>query len=182
MLKEQFEDVKKSIEDIYINMENLSKRLMQIEEEEEMKNVAVFIQKITEDVVLPKYAKIGDSGMDVRASEDCMVMPKETWIIPTGLKIAIPDGYEIQVRPRSGLSINSKLRIANSPGTIDTGFRGEVGIIVDNIGDSTISIKKGDRIAQFVLSEVPKIKWVLTLDIEDIGINRNGGFGSTGSD
>jgi dUTP pyrophosphatase len=183
MLKERFEDVNKAIEDINNNIETIRTSLLQIEmEDKKMKNVAVFVEKVSDDVVLPSYAREGDAGMDVRATEDCVIIPGETWIIPTGLKVAIPEGYEIQVRPRSGLSINSKLRIANTPGTIDTGFRGEVGIIVDNIGNSNIKIKKGDRIAQFVLSEVPKIKWVLTLDIKEIGINRNGGFGSTGSE
>jgi dUTP pyrophosphatase len=183
MSENRLEDAKQVIETIEQNMEYIRASLLKIKENEEMKNVVVFVEKLSDDVVLPVYAKKGDAGMDVRATKDIVILPNETVIVPTGLKVAIPEGYEIQIRPRSGLSFKTPLRVANAPGTIDSGYRDEIGVIMTNTRSTeTFDIKKGDRIAQFVLSEVPKIKWVLTLDIEEIGINRNGGFGSTGSE
>lgn len=151
---------------------------------------------------IPKYAKDGDAGVDIYAMEDVELKPGEIKIVRTGIKIQIPRGYEIQVRPRSGLSANSKLRIANAPGTIDSGYRDEIGIICENIAspiedltfhyddlghpviDSivtgrSITIEKGQRIAQLVLSEVPTIYFT---PVEKISSeeNRGGGFGSTG--
>ena len=92
----------------------------------------VYIQICKSDIEIPQYANIGDAGMDIRAAEDVLILPGETKIIPTGIKVAIPEGYELQVRPRSGASLKTPLRIANSPGTIDSGYRDEVGIIVSN--------------------------------------------------
>jgi dUTP pyrophosphatase len=147
--------------------------------------------------------------MDVRAAEDVYIDPLQTVIIPTGLKVAIPQGYEIQVRPRSGVSIKTPLRISNSIGTVDSGFRNEIGVIITNTSPLTSNpfdvvfggegieklftideknnshgtyfIKKGDRIAQLVLNEVPMIDWKSVDSVKDIGINREGGFGSTGT-
>lgn len=151
-----------------------------------------------EGVELPQYAKLNDAGMDVRASEDAIIYPSQTIIIPIGIKVAIPVGYEIQVRPRSGLSINTPLRIANSPGTVDSGFRDEIGIIITNTSTESYSyfnsfsletkgnkqgiyqIKKGDRIAQIILKEVPTINWIIVNSVKDIGVNRESGFGGTG--
>ena len=135
--------------------------------------------------------------MDVYAAEDTVIKPGETVLVSTGLKVAIPNGFEIQVRPRSGISLRTRLRVTNSPGTIDSGYRNEISIIMSNIspvkssenirtlekgngGDGTYQIYKGDRIAQFVLSRVPAIDFEETQDIEKIGKNRGGGFGSTG--
>jgi len=118
--------------------------------------------------------------MDVAAAEDVKLFPTKTVIIPTGLKVAIPEGYEIQVRPRSGLSLKTPLRIANAPGTIDTLFRDEIGIIVTNTDSAFYNIKKGDRIAQLVLNEIPRIRWERVDNITTIKGNRGGGFGSTG--
>ncbi len=159
------------------------------------KEVEVFIE-LKEGAIMPKYAHESDAGMDVYALEDVMILPMETKIIPTGIKVAIPEGYEIQVRPRSGISSKTPLRISNSPGTIDTGYRDEIGIIVTNTSvcdqgtvytinekgnkQGTYHIKKGDRIAQLVLQEVPKIKWIPTDNVKAIGEDRGGGFGSTG--
>lgn len=146
-----------------------------------MKEVTVYIEICREDVKLPQYANLFDAGMDVSAAEDVKLFPNKTVVIPTGLKVAIPEGYEIQVRPRSGLSLKTPLRIANAPGTIDTYFRNEIGIIVTNTDGAFYHIKKGDRIAQIVLSEVPRIKWEQVNDITIIKGDRGGGFGSTGS-
>lgn len=131
---------------------------------------------------LPEYSKSGDAGKDVRASEGFTLHPGDTRIINTGLYVAIPEGYEIQVRPRSGLSVNTKLRVANSPGTIDSNFRGELCVIMDNIGGDSIIIRKGDRIGQLVLAVVPVWDWAVSDSVETLGNTNRGanGFGSTG--
>ena len=161
-----------------------------------MKEVEVLIEVCREDVTLPEYANFGDAGMDIRSAVDIDILPGETVVIPTGIKVAIPVGYEIQVRPRSGISLKTPLRVVNSPGTIDSGYRDEVGVIINNSskdGDEVFSIsdkgnkqgiyriKKGERIAQFVLNEVPIIKWKASSDVKAEGINRGGGFGSSGT-
>ena len=144
-------------------------------------NVEVFVELCREDVQIPQYAREGDAGMDIRAAETVVIAPKKTVLIPTGLKVAIPDGYEIQVRPRSGLSLKTPLRVAKSPGTIDAGYRDEVCIIMQNTSDdSEFTIEKGDRVAQFVLQRVPRICFTPVESVKDIGENRGGGFGSTG--
>ncbi|NSW89748.1 MAG: dUTP diphosphatase [Firmicutes bacterium] len=161
-------------------------------------DVEVFVEICREGAVLPEYAKPGDAGMDVFAAEDIIIKPGETVIVPTGIKMAIPEGYEIQVRPRSGISFRTPLRIVNSPGTIDSGYRDELGIIMNNSSDINCSnneiftlesegnkmgaykIKKGDRIAQIVLQRVPKIKFTVVDSVKYIGSDRGGGFGSTG--
>ncbi len=163
------------------------------------KEIEVFIE-LSEGAVMPTYANEGDAGMDVYALEDIIIPPMDTKIIPTGIKVAVPDGYEIQVRPRSGISYKTPLRISNSPGTIDAKYRGDVGVIITNTSvpeknilqleeylidekgnkQGTYKIRKGDRIAQIVLQEVPKIKFNKIDNIKDIEGDRNGGFGSTG--
>lgn len=163
-----------------------------------MEEVEVFIERCREDIKLPSYANLGDAGMDVCAAEDVIINPGETIIVPTGLKVAIPLGYEIQVRPRSGISFKNPLRIPNSPGTIDAGYRDEIGVIMTNtseteymnagmfrIGDKgnnkgIYEIKKGDKIAQLVLQRVPVIKFTEVKSVKEIGTDRQGGFGSTG--
>jgi len=163
-----------------------------------MDEVQVYVEVCREEVKLPAYANENDAGMDVCAAVDMLIKPGETVIVPTGLKVAIPAGYEIQIRPRSGISLKNPIRIPNTPGTIDAGYRDEVGIIMSNvseekysdngpfnIGDKgnqkgVYSIKKGDRIAQMILKKVPTIKFVKVDDISKIGTNRGGGFGSSG--
>lgn len=160
-----------------------------------MKNVDVLIEICREDVELPNYANVGDAGMDIRSAVDLEIKPQETVAVPTGIKVAIPVGYEIQVRPRSGISLKTPMRVPNSPGTIDAGYRDEVCVIMHNssnanVGVFTLSdkgnkqgtykINKGDRIAQLVLKEVPIINWVKVDSVKDEGINRGGGFGSSG--
>ncbi len=163
-------------------------------------SVEIFIELCKEDAVLPKYANPGDAGMDVYAAESIIIAPGETVVVPTGLKLAMPEGYEIQVRPRSGISFKTPLRVPNSPGTIDSGYRDELGIIISNssdmdVPDNTMSpftldekenrkgtyiIRKGDRIAQIVLQVVPKMEFTVVNSVGEIGSNRGGGFGSTG--
>ena len=152
----------------------------------------VFVETCRENIQLPVYSNIGDAGMDIRAAEDVVIMPGETKIIPTG--------YEIQVRPRSGLSLKTPLRIANTPGTIDSGYRDEIGIIISNCSNFSdelntysidekgnknglYSIKFGDRIAQIVLCKYETIEFqqVEKGIVRTLGINRGGGFGHTGT-
>lgn len=145
------------------------------------KQVDVYIEKCRTQAVLPTYARQGDAGMDIYAAKEAILQPGETSIVSTGLKVAIPEGYEIQIRPRSGMSLKTPLRIANAPGTIDAGFRDEIGIIVHNTSQyETYTINSGDRIAQMVLQEVPQIKWSPVASVDFIGQNRGGGFGSSG--
>ena len=161
-----------------------------------IKEVEVLVEVCREGIELPEYSNFGDAGMDIRAAVDIEILPGETVVIPTGLKVAIPLGYEIQVRPRSGISLKTPLRLLNSPGTIDSGYRDEVGVIMHNSSkegnevysisekgnkEGIYSIKKGDRIAQFVLNEVPVIKWKAVETVKSEGINRGGGFGSSGT-
>lgn len=142
--------------------------------------IEVKIHRISKDAILPKYAHPTDAGADVYSVEDITIAPNETVIVPTGLTMAVPAGYEVQIRPRSGLSAKTNLRIANAPGTIDADYRGEIGIIMNNIGNKTETIKKGDRIAQMLIAPTPMISWkeVESLDTTERGA---GGFGSTGT-
>jgi dUTP pyrophosphatase len=159
--------------------------------------IDVYVEVCREDVKLPEYKNKWDSGVDVRAAENAYILPGETMVIPTGLKMAIPAGYEIQVRPRSGISLKTPLRVSNSPGTIDASYRDEIGIIITNTSTTkeymvydletkgnmqgAYDIKKGDRIAQLVLQEVPRINFIITDDVKKFGDNRSGGFGSSGT-
>lgn len=145
------------------------------------KEKTVYIEKMSDDIVIPVYASEGDAGMDIRAVEDIVIKPHETKLVSTGIKIAIPVGYEIQIRPRSGMSLKTNLRIANSPGTIDSGYRDELKIIVTNISvNEDLTINKNDRIAQIVLCKYEKISFKEVEDITTIEGNRGGGFGHSG--
>lgn len=165
-----------------------------------MREIEVQVEICREGVAMPVYARAGDAGMDVCAAEEVLIKPGETVIVPTGLKLAIPEGFEIQVRPRSGISFKTPLRISNSPGTIDSGYRDELGIIMSNTSEiedlkqseilelsgkgnlkGTYRIKRGDRVAQIVLQEVPRMKLKQVRSVKEIGTDRGGGFGSTGT-
>lgn len=159
--------------------------------------VKVYIERCRKNARVPVYANPDDAGMDVHAAEDCEILPGETVLVHTGLKVAIPEAYEIQIRPRSGISLRTKLRLSNSPGTIDSGYRDEICIIMSNLsdpaeadkiktlekgngGDGTYRISCGDRIAQMIISRVPMIDFSEISSVDEIGKNRGGGFGSTG--
>lgn len=141
----------------------------------------VRIKKLNPEVILPQYNHAGDAGMDVyNIGDDTVLKPLNRTLLPTGLKVAIPKGYELQVRPRSGLALKKGLTVLNTPGTIDAGYRGEVGIIVFNSSATDdIEIKKGDRIAQIVLKKVEEIEWQEVADLDET-TRSEGGFGSTG--
>lgn len=144
--------------------------------------VQVYAEGLNHEFGLPQYETQGAAGLDVRANEQVWIRPGETKIVPTGLFMAIPFGFEIQVRPRSGLSYKTKLRIPNSPGTIDSDYRNEVGIICENAGNEDIKFALGDRIAQLVLARVPQLEWDRVNTMYELGTTDrgNGGFGSTG--
>ena len=132
---------------------------------------------------LPAYETLHAAGMDVRANEKVRIEPKQTILIPTGIFMAIPFGFEIQVRPRSGLSLKTKFRIPNAPGTIDADYRGELCVIAENIhGTVEMNLDLGERIGQIVLAPVPQIVWVPVNSREELGdtARGTGGFGSTG--
>ncbi len=130
---------------------------------------------------LPAYATEGSSGMDVRAfiNETVTLQPLERALIPTGLFIELPQGFEAQIRPRSGLAIKQGITCLNTPGTVDADYRGEIKIILINLSNEIQSVHNGDRIAQMVIQKVEKIDWSLSVELEETERNA-GGFGSTG--
>jgi dUTP pyrophosphatase len=132
-----------------------------------------------EGLELPAYATAGAAGMDVLAAEDAVLPPGGRHAIPTGLAVAVPDGYELQVRPRSGLALKHGISLPNTPGTIDSDYRGELKIILINLGDRAFEVRRGDRIAQLVLAPVVRATW-LKVDELDETHRGEGGFGSTG--
>ena len=132
-----------------------------------------------EGLELPDYATDGAAGMDVLAAEDVELAPGRRHAVATGLAVAIPEGFEIQVRPRSGLALKHGIGVPNGPGTIDSDYRGELKVILINHGSDTFAIKRGDRIAQLVLAPVIRASW-LPVDELDETVRGEGGFGSTG--
>ena len=141
----------------------------------------ILIKRLSKEVSLPKYETSGSSGMDLSANieKNINLDPGKSVIVPTGLMVDIPEGYEIHIRPRSGLAAKKNISVLNTPGTIDADYRGEIKVILINLGSNTFTVKKGSRIAQMILSPVIKIKFkeVENLDETDRG---SGGFGSTG--
>jgi dUTP pyrophosphatase len=133
------------------------------------------------DLPLPAPATPGAAGVDLRAAvpEDLILQPGERALVPTGLALAIPPGWEGQVRPRSGLAIRHGLGVLNAPGTIDSDYRGEVGVVLVNHGDAPFTVRRGDRIAQLVLARVEPIEWEESEDLVE-SERGPGGFGSTG--
>ena len=130
---------------------------------------------------IPEFAHPGDGGCDLRAAinEPMRLWPNERKVIPTGLRMAIPDGYELQIRSRSGLSLKHGIVVAHAPGTIDAGYRGEIGVILQNLGEGPFLIEPGDRIAQCVLAPVIMAEFV-QVDLLGSTARGEGGFGSTG--
>ena len=146
-----------------------------------MEKVIVKIVRENNKIELPKYETSGAAGMDVRANitEPIVLGSLERTLVPTGLKIAIPEGYEVQVRPRSGLALKHGITLLNTPGTIDSDYRGELKMIIANMSKDAYTINPGERIGQLVLNKVEQIEWevVETLDETERGA---GGFGHTG--
>jgi dUTP pyrophosphatase len=148
-----------------------------------MKEVTIYIKRIKKNhpVCLPKYMTDGSSGMDLFASleEEVTLEPGERGLIPTGISVAIPEGFEGQIRPRSGLAIQKGIGIVNAPGTIDADYRGEIGVVLINLGKGSFIIRNGDRIAQMVISPVFRSTLI---EVEDLPSTKRqgGGFGHTG--
>ncbi len=143
--------------------------------------VAVIKAEHAADLPLPRYMTDGSAGMDLYAAVETKIeiKPGERALIPTGLHMAIPVGYELQVRPRSGLAINQGIGVLNSPGTIDPDYRGEIKIILINMGQEPYAVMRGDRVAQAVLCPVIQARFELTEQLPPSGRNE-GGFGHTG--
>ena len=143
--------------------------------------IPVLIHRLpgNDDLPLPDYATAGAAGMDVVAAEDVEIAPGARHAVATGLAIAIPPGFEIQVRPRSGLALKHGVTVPNTPGTIDSDYRGELKVILINHGHATFVVQRGDRIAQLVLAPVTRASWI-EADELDATARGEGGFGSTG--
>ena len=143
--------------------------------------VKVLIKKLNSKVQLPKYKTDGSSGMDLMAFLESPInlKPQESELIPTGISIAIPEDTEIQIRPRSGLAAKSNISVLNTPGTIDSDYRGEIKVIIYNHGDENFLVNNGDRIAQMILAPVVKMELEEVNNLPE-SIRGKGGFGSTG--
>ena len=143
--------------------------------------VKVLIKKLSPEVKLPSYKTSGASGMDLMAfiKSSITIKPKSSCLIPTGLSMAFSEDYEVQIRPRSGLAAKNNISVLNTPGTIDSDYRGEIKVIVYNHGNNDFLINNGDRIAQMILTPVIKMELEETIDLPG-SIRGKGGFGSTG--
>ncbi|MBU4348252.1 dUTP diphosphatase [Patescibacteria group bacterium] len=137
------------------------------------------IQKINEEAIIPFYAHKGDAGMDIFSIEEKIIKPKERVLISTGLKFEIPIGYEMQIRPKSGLALNYGITVLNTPGTIDAGYRGELKVILFNSSREDYLVSKGTKVAQAIIAKVEEAE---IEEVEDIceSSRGDGGFGSTG--
>ncbi len=131
------------------------------------------------DDLMPAKAHSDDAAYDMRSRVDITLAPNRSTLVPTGVFIELPVGYEAQIRPRSGLALKHDLMLTNSPGTIDAGYRGEIGIIMYNAGKEDFSISRGDRIAQMVICKLPEVELVASDSLSDTD-RGSGGFGSTG--
>ncbi len=149
-----------------------------------MNTVRVSVQRLHhgEGLPLPSYATAGSAGLDLPAAltEPVTLQPGERALIPTGLRIAIPEGYEGQVRPRSGLALRHGLSMVNAPGTIDADYRGEVCVLLINLGSEPFTIRRGDRVAQLVIAPVARAELVVEPELATTG-RGDGGFGHTGT-
>ena len=209
-LDEMYKSVDDAFKDFPENRKIFLKRIMSdifnsiVDFNDELNSsILIPIEFCNKNARMPIYAHETDAGLDIYSTEDINIRPGETILIKTGLKVAIPVGYELQVRPKSGISLKTKLRVANTPGTIDSGYRDEIGIIIENIEqpiqdisyhfdtnnkiviDSilhgrTYSIEKGQKISQLVLNKVSKANFILVDTVNKIEGDRGGGFGSTG--
>tara|TARA_B100001123_G_scaffold404329_1_gene493606 strand:- start:342 stop:779 length:438 start_codon:yes stop_codon:yes gene_type:complete len=143
--------------------------------------VKILVKKFDKNIKLPAYKTFGSSGMDLMAylKGKIVIAPGKTAVIPTGIAIAIPKNYEVQIRPRSGLAAKKNITVLNTPGTVDSDYRGEIKIILINLSKKPFMIKSGDRIAQMVLCPIVKAKFKEVQNLPNT-IRGKGGFGSTG--
>jgi dUTP pyrophosphatase len=142
-------------------------------------SVSIFRTERAKEFPLPAYATPASAGVDLRSTEKRVLRPGERALISTGVSIALPVGYEAQVRPRSGLALKHGITLPNSPGTIDADYRGEIKVILLNLGEAPVAIEPGDRIAQMIVAPVSQVEWA-EVDALDETERSTGGFGSTG--
>lgn len=148
--------------------------------EDPSEHITVTFKKLIPDAIIPTYAHKGDAGADLFSTVDITVPAGGTMLVPTGIALKIPGGYEAQVRPRSGMSLKTKIRVANAPGTIDSNYRGEINVIIDNHGSAPYIINVGDKIAQLVFNKVPTADFIEgNVEIETDNTRGEKGFGST---
>lgn len=134
---------------------------------------------LSEGATLPVYQTEGSAGLDLCANEDVELAPMQRKLVSTGVRVAIPPGYEGQIRPRSGLALRHGISMVNSPGTIDSDYRGEIGVILINFGENVVNFQRGDRIGQIVICPVARAELVQKTQLDDTA-RGEGGFGSTG--
>jgi dUTP pyrophosphatase len=137
------------------------------------------IEIVAEDGMMPVHAKEGDAGADLRANEDVSIRTGNTVLVKTGVRLGLPRGYVGLVCSRSGLALKSSVFVLNAPGVVDSGYRGEVGVILHNAGSSTFVVNKGDRIAQLMIQKFESPEWKMVVDL-DVTARGGDGFGSTG--
>ena len=172
------EEYQKELEDLLgIDFDDLDEQIAL-----NAKTKFVEVELVHEDAVFPKYAYPSDSGFDLHSTEDLSVGPFGRILVPTGLKVSFPEGYEIQVRPKSGLAIKQGLTVLNTPGTVDQGYTGEIQVIVFNTNNYTVMIPKGMKVGQAVLCPVINGKYVKFEQVDSLNEKDRGGngFGSTG--
>lgn len=145
-----------------------------------MDKITLKIKKLSLDAIVPNYAHPGDAGLDLYSIVDAILPPLETILIKTGISIELPSGYEAQIRPRSGLALKNSVTVLNTPGTIDSGYRGEVGVIIINHGKLPFEITKGSKIAQMVINRFVEASIETVEELSDTS-RSSGGFGSTGN-
>ncbi len=141
--------------------------------------IKLLVQRLSSEARLPEYEHEGDAGLDLYATEACEIRPGQRKLVKTGVKVALPQGYEAQVRPKSGLALKHGLTVLNTPGTVDAGYRGEIGVIVINHGEQPYQVEKGKKIAQLIIAKVEHAEVVEVRELEATARNE-GGFGSTG--
>ncbi|HZX19657.1 MAG TPA: dUTP diphosphatase [archaeon] len=139
----------------------------------------VKVKKLSPDAIVPKIAHQGDAGFDLYANEEALLKPMERKLVGTGISIAFPKGFEAQVRPKSGLALNHGLILPNSPGTIDASYRGEIKVIIQNLGEKDYKIEKGKKIAQVVFNKIEEPELIEVDELDETSRGK-GGFGSTG--
>ena len=144
-----------------------------------MNHINIKFKKLDSNSIIPEYMSNFASGADIYASEELVIEPGAIKLVSTGFSMAIPEGFEGQIRPRSGLALKHGISVLNSPGTIDSDYRGEVKVILINMGKEAFTIKHGDRIAQLVITEVTRASFQTVDDLDETQRN-NGGFGHTG--
>ena len=144
--------------------------------------IEILIKRLSKNITLPRYETSGSSGLDLSANikNSIKIEPGKTSVIPTGICVSIPENFEIQIRPRSGLAVNNQISVLNTPGTIDADYRGEIKVILINLSDKTFTVEKGTRIAQMVVCPVIKAKLKEVKDLDNT-TRGSDGFGSTGT-